>query len=237
MNGISFLLTITQREDADDLASFLAQRNIPAFFSLLCNGTAGQTTLDILGLEKTEKMLTCTMLERRKAKLVMQEMVSAMGINLPGKGISMRIPTSSIGGASSMRYLLENQNIIIGEVNNMEEKITYPYALIIAISERGTSDLVMDAAHSAGARGGTMLHAKAAGTDFSAKFFGVSISSEKEVILIATTHKSKDLIMRTIMEKAGIHSDARTILFSLPAEDVVGLRSVTEACDADEGSK
>ena len=228
MNGISILLTITKREDSEALNAFLAQRNISAVFSLLCNGTAGQTTLDILGLEKTEKTLTLTMLERRKAKTVMAEMVSALGINLPGMGISIRIPISSIGGASSMKYLLENQNIIIGEVATMEEKITFPNELIIAIAERGTSELVMEAAHSAGARGGTVLHAKASGTDFSAKFFGVSISSEKEVILIVTTHKGKDSIMRAIMEQAGIHSPARTVLFSLPAEDVVGLNSIKE---------
>ena len=234
MNGVSFVITITKREDSEAFLSFLAEKDISAVFSLLCNGTAGQTMLDILGIEKTEKMLTCTMLERKKAKAVMQEMISAFGINLPGTGISLRIPTSSIGGGSSMRYLLENQNIIIGEVGNMEEKISFPYELIIAISERGTSELVMEAAHSAGAKGGTVLHAKAAGTDFSEKFFGVSISSEKELILIVSTHKGKDSIMRAIMEKAGIHSDARTVLFSLPVEDVVGLTSIaTETLEAE----
>lgn len=237
MNGITFLLTITQREDAEDLYAFFKQRNVSAIFSLLCNGTAGQKTLDILGLEKTQKTLTCTMLARQTAKEFMQDMVSAMGINLPGRGIAIRIPASSIGGASSMRYLLENQNIIIGEVNNMEEKVTFPYEVIVAIVERGTSELVMAAAHSAGARGGTVLHAKAAGTDFSNKFFGVSISSEKEFILIATTHKSKDSIMRAIMEQAGIHSHAHTVLFSLPAEDVVGLRSVTDEHATEEAAK
>ena len=228
MNGINFVLTITKREDSEEFLSFLARKNISAIFSLLCHGTAGQKILDLLGLEDNEKMLTCTLLERKKAKTVMQEMISAFGINLPGTGISLSIPTSSIGGISSLRYLLENQNIIIGEVDTMEQKTSFPYELIVAISEKGTSELVMTAAHSAGAKGGTVLHAKAADTDFSAKFFGVSISSEKELTLIVSTHKSKDMIMRAIMEQAGIHSDAHTVLFSLPVENVVGLTSVTE---------
>ena len=228
MNGISFLLTITRREDGDAFIDFLQQKNISAIFSLLCNGTAGQKMLDILGIEKTEKMMTCTMLPCEKAKAVMQEMISVFGINMPGTGICLRIPTSSIGGVSSMRYLLEKQDIIIGEVDNMEDKTTFLYDLIVAFAERGTSELVMEAAHSAGARGGTVLHAKAVGTDFSAKFFGVSISAEKEMILIATQRKTKDVIMKAIMEKAGIHSDARTLLFSLPVEDVVGLTSLAE---------
>ena len=233
MNGISFLLTITSREDADTFTDFLNQRNISAIFSILCHGTAGQSLLDILGIEKTEKMLLCAMVERQKAKATMQDMISSLGINLPGAGISMQIPASSIGGSSSMKLLLGNQNIIIGEVTNVEEKPSFPYELIIAISERGTSELVMEAAHSAGARGGTILHAKSASTDFTNKFFGVSISSEREVILIATKRSDRDSIMRAIMENAGIHSEARTILLSLPVEDIVGLTSLTEAQSAE----
>ena len=228
MNGINFLLTIASREDADTFSSFLNQRGISAIFSFLCHGTARQSLLDILGLEKTEKVLLCTMLERAKAKTTMQEMISSLGINLPGAGISMRIPTSSIGGSSSMKCLLENQNIIIGEVSNMEEKQSFPYELVVAICEKGTSEIVMEAAHSAGAKGGTVLHAKSASTDFTSKFFGVSISSEKEVLLIATKRSDKDSIMRAIMESAGIHSDAHTVLFSLPVEDIVGLTSLTD---------
>ena len=233
MNGISFLLTIASREDVDTFTAFLNQRNISAIFNVLCHGTAGQSLLDILGLERTEKVLICTMMERKKAKATMQDMISSLGINLPGAGISMRIPASSIGGSSSMKYLLENQNIIIGEVSNMDEKPNFPYELIIAISEKGTSELVLEAAHSAGARGGTILHAKSASTDFTNKFFGVSISSEREVILIATKRSSRDSIMRAIMENAGIHSAARTLLLSLPVEDIVGLTGLTESQPAE----
>ena len=233
MNGLSFLITITQREDAEALVDFWNQRHVSAIFHLLCNGTAGPKILDFLGLEKTEKMLTFTVLPHDKAKTVLADMVNVFGINLPGKGIGLRIPTSSVGGASSLRYLLENQNYIIGEVTTMEEKQTFPYELIIAISSKGSSDLVMEAAHAAGAGGGTVLHAKAAGTDFSEKFFGVSISAEKEVILIAAKRKSKDAMMRAIMERAGIKSDAHTVLFSLPVEDVVGLTSLTARSEED----
>ena len=128
-----------------------------------------------------------------------------------------------------MKYLMEKQDIIIGEVTDMEEKQSFPYELIVAIAERGSMDMVMEAARSANAGGGTILHAKGTGTDFTSKFFGVSIAAEKEMLLIVANRKDKAGIMRAIMEKAGIRSQAHTALFSLPVEDVVGLTSVMNA--------
>ncbi len=233
MNGISFLLIIAKREDAEAFTSFLQGKNISAIFSMLCHGTAKQNILTLLGIEKTEKALFFTMLESKKAKRLLPELVSTLGINTPGTGIALCMPVSSIGGASSMRYLMEKQNIIIGEVADMEEKQGFPYELIMAIAEKGASDLVMAAAHSAGAGGGTVIHAKGMGTDFAAKFFGVSIASEKELILIVVRRKDKNAIMHAIMEQAGMSSQAHTVLFSLPVEDVVGLTSLMAKSDGD----
>lgn len=237
MNGICLLIIITKREDGEIFTSFLQDKNISAIFSLLCRGTAGRKILDILGIEKNEKALLLTMLDSKKADRVMQELVSSMGINMPGGGIALRLPVGSIGGVSSMKYLLEKQNIIIGEVNDMEERKDFPNELIVAVVERGKVDLVMEAAREAGAGGGTVIHGKATGTDFAAKFFGVSIASEKEILLIVSRRKDKSAIMRAIMEHAGITSDAHTALFSLPVEDVVGLTSVMEPAGEKEGTE
>ena len=97
---------------------------------------------------------------------------------------------------------------------------------LVVANSRERPKLSPHAARTAGARGGTIIHAKGTGTEFTAKFFGVSIASEKDIALIVVSHKDKDAIMRAIMEKAGIRSEAHTALVSLPAENVVGLTSV-----------
>lgn len=234
MKGISLLLVITRRESAEEYTSFLQSKNICAIFSLLCHGTAGKSTLDLLGLEHTEKTLIWTVLESKKAHSMMVRMISDMGINVPGAGIALCVPIGSIGGASSMKYFLEKQNIIIGEVTEMDDKLTFSYDLIVAITERGSVDMVMEAARTAGAGGGTVIHAKGTGTDFTEKFFGVCLASEKEIILIVVKHKNKKDIMRAIMEKAGVSTEAHTTLFSIPVEDVAGLTSVMEPEDINE---
>jgi N utilization substance protein A len=79
-------------------------------------------------------------------------------------------------------------------------------------------------AREAGARGGTVVHAKGTGSKYSNKFFGISIAEEKEMIYIVAGENQKKEIMRAIMDNAGIDSEAHTIVFSLPVSDTAGLR-------------
>ena len=57
-----------------------------------------------------------------------------------------------------------------------------------------------------------------------AKFFGVSISEEKEMVYIVANREKRDDIMRAIMEKAGSNTEAHGVIFSLPVDGVVGLK-------------
>lgn len=101
-----------------------------------------------------------------------------------------------------------------------------PCVLLVAICESGHAETVMDAARPAGARGGTVVHAKGTAGELVKKFLGVSLATEKEMILILVSRRSRDDVMQAVMEKAGIHSPAHTVLFALPVEHVAGLRSV-----------
>ena len=96
--------------------------------------------------------------------------------------------------------------------------------LIITIVDKGNTDMVMDAARSVGAKGGTVVRAKGTGAEI-AKFFGVSISEEKEMVYIVAKRDNRDSIMKAIMEKAGVNTDAHGIIFSLPVDNVVGLKA------------
>lgn len=53
------------------------------------------------------------------------------------------------------------------------------------------ANIIMDAAREAGVVGGTIVRAKDAGGEKDCKFFGVSIASEKEIIIIVTKAKIK----------------------------------------------
>ena len=171
-------------------------------------------------------MLITTFGTEEVCKKVSRDLVTKMNIDIPGNGISMVIPFESVGGKTTLEHLSKGQDIEKGEVknvNNME------YSLITVIAESGNSEMVMDAARSAGARGGTVVHAKGTANDsIKNTFFGVTVAAEKEMIYIVSRKSDRDTIMKAIMEQAGAHTSAKAMVFSLPVDEVVGLRSITE---------
>ncbi len=98
------------------------------------------------------------------------------------------------------------------------------FNLIVAIVDAGFTDLVMDAARDHGARGGTVLHARGTGNKEIEEKFGIIINSEKEMVFILVNEKICDDILKAINEAAGLNTKGRGIAFSLPCEDVCGLK-------------
>ena len=104
----------------------------------------------------------------------------------------------------------------------------FSHEVIMAIMNEGYSDTVMDAARSAGAGGGTVLHAKGTGRARAEKFFGVSLADEKDVVYIVAHADEKAAIMQAIADNAGPGTRAGAICFSLPISQVAGLRERDE---------
>lgn len=79
----------------------------------------------------------------------------------------------------------------------------------------------MDAAKRSGAKGGTTFHARGTGNPDIEKFFGISISPEKEVILIVVDTTIKDEVVSAIYKDAGLDTKGQGIVFTLPVDDFV----------------
>ena len=60
------------------------------------------------------------------------------------------------------------------------------------------------------------------------QFLGFSLATEKEMILIVVKNFDKNAIMKAIMEKAGLESKAKSIVFSLPVTETAGMRLVED---------
>jgi hypothetical protein len=81
----------------------------------------------------------------------------------------------------------------------------------------------MEAARAAKATGGTVFHARRVGLKEAETFFGVTIQPEKEVVMILAKRSYKQEIMQSITAKSGLQTEAKTVVFSLPVNDVIGL--------------
>ena len=107
-------------------------------------------------------------------------------------------------------------------------ELKFEHELVLAVINEGHTDPVMDAARSAGAAGGTVLHAKGTGGKLSEKFLGVSLADEKELIMIVARSSEKAGIMRAIAAQCGPDTPAGAVAFSLPISAVAGLRAFDE---------
>ena len=102
------------------------------------------------------------------------------------------------------------------------------YELILCIVNNGYTDLVMEAASKSGARGGTVVTARGSGNAEAEKLYGITITPEKEVVMIVVPRSIKDNVLKAIYEEAGLDTRGQGIAFSLPVDDVVGLNTGNE---------
>ena len=98
------------------------------------------------------------------------------------------------------------------------------FECIIVLVNSGFADVVMNAAREEGARGGTIIHARGTGTADMEKKYNIVITPDKEMIMILVNDKIKDKVLAAIYKAAGLGSDGQGIAFSLPVDDVVGLK-------------
>jgi nitrogen regulatory protein PII len=216
------LLLITDREDIPDFEGDYRNAGLPLTLTALGSGTAKREVLDMFSLENTNKALFISLGESETVREAARKLSKHLMLDHPGTGILFIIPLRSVGGAFAARFQAGG-HLIEKREQTMEES-NAPFELIVAIANEGYSGFVMDAAREkGGATGGTILHARGVGNARAQKFFGISLSEEKELLLIVCRGICRRRIMQAIMEHAGHDSKARTILFSLPVSNAEGL--------------
>ena len=230
MSSLSFLVVITPRNRLPDYGALFQEQKLPYYLVLLASGTANSEVLRRFGLDKTENAVCLSVVTDSAWHTLKRAMERRLHIDVPGTGIAFTVPLSSIGGKRELAFLTKEQNFVPGEVSQMKGT---ERELLVAVTNQGYSHAVMEAANKAGATGGTVIHARGTGVRQAEQFLGISLASEKSVILIVTATKDRNAIMQSIMEQAGLGTEAQTVVFSLPVTDTAGLR-LMDAYKAEE---
>ena len=231
--SLNLVITMMDRDRRESMEAIFKSVGLPMSLTMLGRGTATMEHLSLNGLKATEKAVLSTVADSDKTRQLMLAAKVKMFIDIPGNGIMLSVPIKSIGGGRTMAYLTDRQN-----PGGEKPAMTFEHELIYVILNEGCSDLVMAAARSAGATGGTVLSAKGTGIKESEKFLGISLANEKDVVLILAEAARKAAIMQAIIRDAGPQSPAGAICFSLPVSQVAGLRQLDgegdEAAAAEE---
>ena len=213
MLDAKFIVTVVTVDDQKEYEDFFKRNGIKLLYSAPSDGIGKDRTYSAWSLEKIDYFTNFLLTNSENAKRVMDLLYREMRIDAPSKGIAFMLDLNDIRGVKV--NTIENK-----EVKKMEAN------LIVAVIANGTTKIFMDIAREAGAKGATVIHAKGMLPDDAAKFFGLAIAEERELVFIATKDsKSKDDILTAIDQKAGKDTPIGAFAFSMPIERLVGLAS------------
>ena len=91
--------------------------------------------------------------------------------------------------------------------------------MITVIVNKGYADDVMFAARKAGATGGTVINARGTAREDDAKFFGVHIVPEKDMLVIVVEHDKKEAVLSAIREVKCLKEPGMGIAFTSAVSD------------------
>lgn len=231
--AIRLLVSIVDRGKGDGVVRLLERHGSLFHTILLGRGTARKALLDYLGLGETEKDIVLSGIAQEGSSMVLKYLIHAMQFDAPGRGIAFTLPVSSVSGRRALAYLSGNpalySTVEPSEKSEVSPMVQFEHSLIISIVNRGFTDLVVDGALQAGAKGGTIVHARGAGLEEASEFFGISIVPEKEIVLILAKAEEKNAIMQGIIKSSGLSTPAHGISLSVPVDNVIGMaRMMTE---------
>ena len=105
---------------------------------------------------------------------------------------------------------------------------TNNHEVIFAIVNSGYAEEAMDVAREQGVRGGTILNARGVVREDAAAFFGITLHTEKEILMMVVEKDIKDKVLNALYSQMGMAKKAKGIAFSLSVSDVAGLAPAVE---------
>ena len=225
---VKLLVTIVSRGRGAALSTYFNRKYPHVSFMSMGVGTASTAMMDMLGLESADKDVIFSAVNASVLPDMLAELSGRKFMKFSGRGIAFTVRLSGIGsmlhtalmqGGDVPRPLLELEET--HEKKEESQMTDTPYSLILAVSEPGFTEQIMEVARGAGATGGTILHARGFGHGAAEHFLGLTIQPEKEIISILTPVENRVNIMRAINDQFGLRSEAKTMLISLPVEDLV----------------
>lgn len=222
---IKLLAVIVDRDKVRQAADVFRSMHVHFTIALMAEGTANSEIMDFLGLGSVDKAMLISLEPDFKARLMLKALHEQLRLKKPGNGIAFTLPLSGV--CSPMLHLADDeirdriQNEVEKQVENINSEIKHD--LVVAVTNEGYTDDVMDAAKSAGAAGGTVLLARRVGVEDAVKFFGIELQAEKEIIAMLVSRDKKREIMQKVNTACGMRTEARGMIFSLPVDAIVGL--------------
>jgi len=152
---------------------------------------------------------------------LMKDLNNDLRGNARSKGIVFDIGIEAVSHILALAVLMPVKDEVGRKDIMMEDGMKN--SMILVTVNQGFTEEVMETARKAGARGGTIIHARWAGSESTEEFYGITVQQEKEIIAIVSPADKRKEIMEAINSNHGMKTEARGTVLSIGIEDMVRL--------------
>ncbi len=108
------------------------------------------------------------------------------------------------------------------------------FECIFTVVDGGYSDIVVEAANKAGAKGATIINARGSVTNEPNKFFKLNIQPDKQIVMILSKESETKEIVEAISKAAGMNTKSHALSFVLPVEEAIGMAQIFKTDETSE---
>ena len=221
---MAVIMSIVERGSGNKLMKLYTQNLV--FTHIRCEGTGTATSeiMDILGLGSSEKDIIFSFAPVSAARSLLDRLDDELHGAFTGRGIAFTMRLTAVNNliASyiSLRTAMQaKQDKDTGGSDSMETQ--QKNSLILVTVNQGYTDIVMDTARKAGARGGTIIRGRWAGDESFAQSRGITtLQAEKEMIFIVVPRELRNGVMEAVNKQHGLQSEAVAMVSAIAIEQL-----------------
>ena len=220
--SVKMIVAIVERGQGKPLSKFLTSQGISFHYQCPAVGTASSEVLDILGIGSPDRDVILSFTAASFAERLMFQLKNdELEGNLDAKGIVFDMPLTGLNNIIATLLFEKETKACLTGGERMEQKGNN--SLILVVVNQGHTDAVMDTARKAGARGGTVIKARFAGSEEAEQLYSFNLQQEKELIAIVTSGERRNRIMEAVNEKHGLSTEAAAMICSLGIDNIAKL--------------
>lgn len=187
---------------------------IPGGTIFLGKGTINNSLLNFLSIYEEKKEIILMGTDKHTADNVLSELNKKFQFEKPNHGIVF----------TTIIYDIVGSEIYKSKKDGEERGVNKPmYQKIITIVNRGKAEDVIEAAQSAGSKGGTIINGRGSGIHETSKLFNMEIEPEKEIVIILSKIDITETIISKIREKLEIDKPGNGIIFVQSIDKTYGV--------------
>lgn len=191
-NSYSLLVSIVPHDSGDFIVEAARKAGASGGSIVMGRGTASNSVLQLLGFGDSSKDIVYIIVNKKDENNIFESIKSAAQEKKNHFGVIFSVDVGLFMRSGNIQPVAAKE-IIRGE-NNMENS----YQMINIIVNKGYAEDAMAAARKAGANGGTIIGARGTAKEDDAKFFGMKIVPEKDMLMILAPEDKKDDIINAI---------------------------------------